>query len=177
MVKFIGRVIGAKVLLFQERAQVGEVLDVLIDADDGAFVGLEISSSISSEPAYVPASEIKGFGQGFVLIKQIESLSSAEEVVRIKKVIENRPKILNAKVYNETGRYIGKVEDATLSFKLLALEKIYINPRLTTKFLAESLIISARMIVRIEPNKIIIKDDAIQSKEPKYAPKAAPATD
>lgn len=177
MVKFISQIIGAQVLLFQERAFVGEVADVLIDPKDGSFAGIELIAPKLKQPLYVPASEIKGFGQKFVLIKGENSLSGKDEVVRIKKILEDRPQILKSKVYQESGGYIGRVEDATLDFKLLSLERLYVNPKISTKFLAESLIIPAKTIIKIEPRKIIIQDGEIKQKEARYATRPTPALD
>lgn len=151
--------IGKKVLLFQEGLLVGEISRVLIDSQNGSFAGLEVFSEKEKGLRYVPPAEIKGFGRNFVLIKNIDSLSLADDVVVIKKALDEGVKIVNARVYYEDGRYIGKVDDATINLKIAMLEKIYINPKLSIKFLSEYLIISAKMIVKIEPKKITVKDD------------------
>ncbi|MBW6431962.1 hypothetical protein K0A96_02135 [Patescibacteria group bacterium] len=177
MVKFISKILGSRVLLFQEKVLVGEVIDVLIDPNDGAFIGLEIFSLTSSDRSYIPASEIKGFGQGIVLVKDVSSLSAEDDVVRIKKVLSEKPNIIGAKVYYEDGGYVGRVEDATINIKLLALGKIYITPKLSKKFFTESMIVAAKMIVRIEPKKIIIKGNKVKSEESKLAPAPTPVSD
>lgn len=177
MVKFISKLLGARVLLFQEKVLVGEVTDVLIDPKDGAFIGLEIFSLTNNGQSYIPAGEIKGFGQGMVLVKDASSLSAEDDVVRIKRVLLEKPIIIGAKVYYEDGGYVGRVEDATINIKLLALEKIYITHKFSKKFFTESMIVAAKMIVRIEPKKIIIKDNKVKSQQSKLVPSPTPVVD
>jgi sporulation protein YlmC with PRC-barrel domain len=177
MVKFISKLIGSRVLLFQEKLLVGEVTHVLIDPKDGAFIGIEIFSLTDSGQSYIPASEIKGFGQGIVLVKDVSSLSAEDDVVRIKNVLLERPKIIGAKVYYEEGSYVGRVEDATINIKLLALEKLYINPKFSKQFFTESVIVASKMIVKIEPKRITIKNSQVKARQPKLAPAPTPISE
>lgn len=177
MVKFISQILSAKALLFQERLMVGEVSRVLIDPKDGALVGIEIKGENEEEVRYIPPTEIKGFGNGLVLIKDLNSLSTADEVIKIKEVLDQKIEIIKSKVYFEDGRYLGRVDDATINLKISTLEKIYVNPRLSTKFFSECLIISAKSIVKIEPKKITIKDDRVKSKKSILSPVVAPITE
>ena len=116
MVKFITKIIDSKVVLFQEGVIMAEALDVLIDPDDGSFVGLEVFLKTDKRRMFVPSSEIKGFGQGLVVVKDFSSFVLSDEVVRIGKVIEKKTKIIGSRVFYDNGEYVGKVEDATISF-------------------------------------------------------------
>ncbi|MDD3678931.1 MAG: PRC-barrel domain-containing protein [Patescibacteria group bacterium] len=177
MVKFITKIIDSKVVLFQEGVIMAEALDVLIDPDDGSFVGLEVFLKTDKRRMFVPSSEIKGFGQGLVVVKDFSSFVLSDEVVRIGKVIEKKTKIIGSRVFYDNGEYVGKVEDATISFEELSLKNIYISPKFSIKFLAENLIISAKMITRIEKNKIYIKNTDDKIKAAKAIVSPSPAVD
>jgi sporulation protein YlmC with PRC-barrel domain len=161
MVKFISKIEGARVLLFQEAVSIARVTEVLIDPDNGSFVGLAVKLEGEGEPKYIPTNEIKGFGRGFVLVKDISSFASRDDVVRIRRVLKNNPKIIGARVYYENGRYIGRVEDATVSLKLYSLEKLYVIPTLSLKLFSENFIFSSKMISRFENNRIYIKNPEV----------------
>jgi sporulation protein YlmC with PRC-barrel domain len=176
MVKFIGKIIDSEVLLFQERAKLGEVSDVLVDPADGSFVGLEVLLP-KNKIKYIPLPEIKGFGRGMVMIKGVESLSDRKDVVRIDKMLKNKVIIIGSKVVTEEGETVGKVTEATLNLKLSALERLYVRPPLSLKFLTDSLVIPAKNIVRIEEKKIIIKDTGKAKSKEKTAPCPAPTAD
>lgn len=174
MVKFVKQMIGAQVLLFQERLRVGKVSDVLIDPKDGSFAGVEVIAPKEKRPRYVPPTEIKGFGPNFLMVKGLSSVSEADDVVKIKEILKDRFRIISAKVYYESGEYIGKVDDATVNFSLSALEKLYVTPKISVKFFSESLIIPAKSILRIEKGKIFIRNGRAKKRTAKSA--VAPAT-
>lgn len=165
MVKFFTDIIGSRVLLFQERAQIGPAADVIIDPADGAFLGISVLDSVEKRKKVIPASEIKGFGTGFVLARDFKSLTEIDDVVRIKKVIEDDVNILGAKVETESGQKLGKVENATIDLKLLALEKLYVNPPLSISFLSTQLIIPSAKIIEIQKKKIIVGDEFAKVKK------------
>lgn len=165
MIKFFTDLIGSEVLLSQERAQVGPVSDVIIDPLDGAFLGISVLDSVEKVKKVIPAIEIKGIGSGFVLVRDFKSLTEIEDVVRIKKALETQIKILGSKVETESGQKIGKVENATINLKMLALEKLYVNPPLSISFLAKQLIIPSAKIVEIQKKKIIISDEFAKAKK------------
>lgn len=174
MVKLISQLIGAKILLFQERARIGEIAEVIIDPKDGAFVGFKIFEEPQNIIKYIAPSEIKGLGSGFVLVKDLNSLSEEGDVVRIAEVIEDSPEIIASRVYTTENEYVGKVEDATINFKLLSLEKLYVAPKMSLKFLTENLIIGAKQIVKIEKKKILIQNGNVKIKKGVLSPQIAP---
>jgi sporulation protein YlmC with PRC-barrel domain len=165
MVKLITDIIDAQVLLFQEKAHVGPVRDVIIAPVDGSFLGVMIFDPIDRMTKVVPASEIKGSGKDFLLIKDYSSLTEPDDVVRIKAALEINPKIIGARVETKSGQYIGKVNNATINFKLMCLERLYVSPASLLEFLAKDLIISAKNIVEIQKDKIIVSDTYATVKE------------
>lgn len=158
MVKFISQIIGARVLLYQERAIVGEVSRVLIDPDDGTFVGLTVQPVHQKELAYIPTNEIKGFGEGFVLVEGLDSLSEKEDVIKIQKVLETEPLIIRSRVITESGQRIGTVEDATIDLRYSVLKKIYVNPNLLLGIIGTQKIIDRKQIIKIIKKTIVVKD-------------------
>lgn len=174
MVKFISKIIGAKIILFQERAIIGMVKRVLIDPSDGAFVGLAVNALHNNKEMYIPLTEIKGFGQGLIIIEELSSLSDSEEVIKIKEVLESEPKIANSLVVTENGQKLGRVEDATLDLRIAQLKKIYVNPRYLKGILGDQLIIDAKQIVAIEQERIIVKDGFAKEKKPVVLPAQLP---
>jgi sporulation protein YlmC with PRC-barrel domain len=128
MVRFISDIIGSQVLLFQERAHVGPAKEVIIDPNDGSFLGIVVFDPIERKKKVVPASEIKGSGKNFLLIKDYDSISEPEDVIKIQSALEINPKIIDARVETQSGQYLGKVGDATVNFKMMCLEKLYVHP-------------------------------------------------
>lgn len=163
--KFMSKIIDSKVISFQERAVLGIVTRVVIDPTDGALLSIALNSH-SKEDKYVPQAEIKGFGEGVVIVEGASSLSDAEEVIKIAAVLAEEPIILGADVVTDSGNILGKVEDATLDLRTGSLKNLYVNPKYLGKLLGEQKIISLKQVVRIERKRIIVRD----LKDPHVAP-------
>lgn len=164
MIKFINQIIGANIILFQERAIVGQVSRVLIDPDDGAFVGLVVAPVHQKQETYIPTTEIKGFGRGLVMVEDLRSLSEEEDVILIKKVLDGEPQIIGAPVFDEDGTRLGKVNDATIDVRVGVLKKLYVNPPLLAGILGDQKIIDAKQIVKIEKKRITVQGTRVKKK-------------
>jgi sporulation protein YlmC with PRC-barrel domain len=174
MIRFIRDIIGSQVLLFQEKAHVGPAREVIVSPDDGSFLGIVVFDPINRKNMVVPAVEIKGSGKDFLLICDYDSLTEPDDVVKIKAALEINPKIVGAKVETMSGQYLGKVSDATIDFKLMCLERLYVAPASFIQFLAKDLIIPAKKIIRIEKEKIIVSDEFVTESAKKPAIAAIP---
>lgn len=161
MIRFISEIIGSQVILFQEKAHVGPVREVIISPDDGSFLGVIIYDPIDRKNKAVPATEIKGTGKDFLLVKDYDSLTEPDDVIRIKAALEVNPKIIGAKVETQCGQYLGKVNEATINFRLLSLERLFVTPHTLLQFLAKDLIIPAKKIIEIQKEKIIVSDEFV----------------
>lgn len=174
MIRFITDIIGSQVLLFQEKAHVGPAREVIISPDDGSFLGIVVFDPIGKKNMVVPAGEIKGSGKEFLLICDYDSLTEMDDVVKIKAALQINPKIIGARVETMSGQHLGKVKDATIDFKLMCLERLYVAPASIIQFLAKDLIIPAKKIIRIEKEKIIVSDEFVTVSEKKSAITAIP---
>lgn len=148
---------------------------VIIDPADGSFLGIMIEGP-KKQKKVIPAMEIKGFGEDFVMINDLKSISEIDDVIRIKTALETGSKIIGAKVETESGQKLGRVTNATIDLKFGALERLYVNVIPLISFLSKDLIISAKKIIEIQKNKIIVSDEFAKEKVKKMAamPSAVP---
>lgn len=173
MVKLISQLTGARVLLFQERAFIGEVQRVLISPDDGSLVGFVITPTHQKELAYIPTNEIKGYGQGFLLIENLTSLSETDEVIKIRQVLDNEPKIIGTTVVTESGLKLGKVSDATVDVRLNTLKKLYVSGPISLGPFGTQKVIDLKQIVKIERKTIIVRDSTQKERQSLMTPAEA----
>lgn len=177
MIRMISDIVGSNVILFQEKAKAGEVKELIIDCKDGAFLGLTVFDPIKRKDQVIPSSEITGTGKGFIMARDYNSLSEYDDVVKIKESLLNNPKIIGAKVETESGQKLGKVTDATIDFRLLSLERLFVASSSLVSFLSSDLIIPAKKIIEIKKNKIIVSDKYLKVPSKKVAKLALPALD
>jgi len=174
MIKLFSEIIRAKVILANERAYVGYVKDIVISDEDGTFLGVSCTDELGRKIKYIPSVEFKGFGPDSIIVNGYDSLSDLDDLVRLKEVVDRKIKIIKSSVITKEGKKVGKVNEATINLKHMALERIFVTPVLRIKNFAKDLIIPAKSIEQILPNKIIIAEDVLKTK--KKAVIMSPAT-
>jgi len=176
MIKFFGKIIGLPVVLDEEKARAGEVEKIIISPEDGAFLGFLVFDPIEKKPKVVPSVEIKAITPNFALIKNFASITEIDDVVRIKNALTVNPDIIGSKVYTDSGTYLGRVNEATLSITKMELERIYVSAPFSISLLSQDLIIPLSKITKIESKKIYVQDGTVKTKAQKKV-QLATATD
>lgn len=176
MVKFFTDIIGSEILIKAERLRAGKVLSIVIDPDNGQLLGVT-TSAIPGRQTAIPAIEIKGMGNGFLLVNNAESIGELEEIIRIKNAVERKIKIIGQKVFTESGQRLGKCSNATLNLKYQKLDKIFVTPRSVASIFATELIIPAKNIVEIKKDRIVVTDEYSKVRVPGLAASTNPAVE
>lgn len=137
----------------------GEVKCLIFDPKNGDLVGLGVFSLHDRKNKIVPTTEVKGIGDGFLIIDGLNSLCEKEDVVKISLALEVDPQIIGSKVETESGQKLGRVNDATVELHFFSLAKLYVSPSFAIKSLAKELVIPAKKIIEIKKDKIIVSDE------------------
>jgi len=176
MIKFFSEILGSEVLIKQERLRGGKITSIIINPDDGTFLGI-LTDSYPGKKTAIPASEITGFGDGIALVNSIDSLGEPDDIIRIKTALGKKTKIIGQKVFTESGQKLGKCINATLNLRYQKLDKIYVTPKAYISFLATDLIISAKNIIEIKADRIIVSDEFAKVRAAQLAPKVSPVAE
>ena len=161
MVKFITDILGLEIVLFQEKARLGKVSDLIFSADNGSVLGLICFDPIRKKKRVLVTSEIKKVSGGIILVNGYDSIEDVGDVIRLNKAMQDNVKIIGAKVITVSGQYVGRVNDATIDLTHFRLSRLYVDPPLGINFFAQATLIPAKKIVRIEKKKIIISDNFV----------------
>ncbi len=167
MMKFITDITGSVVVLFQERAKIGLVRSLIIDPENANFLGFVTSQYSGEKEKIVSLKNVKGFGNGIVMIDDHDSLSDVEDIVEIEKMFSNNPEIIKSKVFTESGQKLGRVIDATINLDTKSIENIYVESGVVLRVLSDQLIIPKNKIIKIEEKKIIVTDSVAKIGEKK----------
>jgi len=167
MHRFASEFIDKKILLKHEGMIAGVVEEVIINPENGDFLGLVVRVSTKKrEYLVVPEKDIQGINREYVLIKNADVLAEENEVVRIKSARDQRIQIEKNKVYTVSNYYLGRVNDYTIDLISAKLSRLYIQPTGISK-LARCQIIEAKRIVSIKKNRITVDDSVASLKEKK----------
>jgi len=165
MQKLVSELKTNKVILRHEGLLVGTIHDVVINPDDGRFLGFIIKEGFGKGKLKTLAEkDILGFNEQFILIPSYDTLGEIDEIVRIKSVLDQKVSIIKNKVYTLSGLYLGRVNDFTVDFTSAKLSRLYVDSK-SLKNITKDLLIDSKCIVSIKKDKIVVDDSCV--KEPK----------
>lgn len=88
-----------------------------------------------------------------------DSIIHGDDVLRVQTVQKSGGKIFGNKVETKDGKYLGKVMDYVIDDHLMVLKQLFVAKGLLGLVRYDSRIISAKNILEILPDKIVVKDD------------------
>lgn len=100
--------------------------------------------------------DIRDFSFKGLIINNHEDISDAEDLVRLKPIIELDFKLIGKAVYQNKSR-IGKVSDYAVDSSSLFIQKLYVTPSLLKSFGANELIFDRQSIIEVTDTKIVVK--------------------
>jgi sporulation protein YlmC with PRC-barrel domain len=162
MHRFASEFIGKKVLLRREGAFAGLVEEVVVNPENGDFLGFVVRIPHKKKIQKVlPEKEVMGINREFILVQGLDSLGDLNEIVRIKKARDQKVSIEKNKVYTISNVYLGRVSDYTLDLITAKLSRIYVHPRGIGKITGGHCI-DAKRIVSIKKKRITVDDASVK---------------
>lgn len=105
-----------------------------------------------------------------LVIDDIERLADAEDLVRLKEVLELSFELLGKQVQTVAKQKIGKVSDYAVDTSSMYIQKIYSTQSIFKSLTGGSLSIDRTQVNEITPKKVIINDLHAKSAVPATAP-------
>lgn len=153
--RFYSKIVGTPVYEDGGERPITTVKDVVIDPEIGkllAFV-VNLNKSLVVTPVDVLSwTEV-------IKVHNHDAIASSDEVLRVAQVMAKRVNIFHNKVYTKSGEYLGKVNDFSIDSNVMMLQKLYLSKGFLGLIRYQSRIISAKNILEILPDKIVIKDE------------------
>lgn len=155
---------GAPVFSLEDQNRVAELDGFFIDEDDGKIeVLIARTPGLFKKMKFIPTKEVEEMLKDALIIRDSESLVDPNEMVRYNKKLKKRARIIGERVVTKSGDYIGKVNDFVIESKSLVVTRLYVRR------IFDQRIIHSSAILKIERDKIVIKDKFEMTK-PEIAP-------
>lgn len=116
--------VGLKIASIADRSSVAEVSSVLINPENGKFVGLLISKMFGKSSQIVSSRDILSVDKEGVVIDSQKDIVDIDEIAGATELQKNSLLGCKAKINRST---IGKVIDASISFETMSAVNIYIR--------------------------------------------------
>lgn len=131
---------------------------VVVDPKHLSVLGLLLYTGVFGQNKIVNWRDIIGINPDAIMIKKEDDIVGLKEIVRVAQALDQKIPIFNQKVCTKSGKYLGNVQDFIIAFETGLLAKIYVKPTIAAPFTSER-IISRSSIIKVTPEKIVVKND------------------
>lgn len=148
--------IGLPLGAVRENAKIGSIKTILIDTRSGYIAGFLVKEKILdwfSPPKFVALGDIVSFDKTAAVVNKKDDVLRLDEAVRAKEIYQRGFGLFGSRVVTESGKYIGRVTELSLSLDLGIIVNFYVRSWLGER------IIHRTQIVEIKKNKIVVKDE------------------
>lgn len=154
------RLVGCPVLSLHVGGQIASVTELIIDPNtlkliacrvDGPLVGKEMGEIL-------PMESVREFSRLGMIVDSGDELVGAEDIVRIKQVIELDFSLIGLKVETKKGHKLGKVIDYTLIAEDWQVHQLVVHRPAIKSLIDPELLVSRSEIAEVTDYKVIVKD-------------------
>jgi uncharacterized protein YrrD len=155
------KVIGTPILTDHSRRPATTVKDLLIDPETGKIVAFIVDRS--KDLVVLPMDVLEW--KNVIHINDHDAIVEAEDLVRVVTLMNKHIQISGQPVETKAGDSLGKVQDFSVDDRSLSLKNLYVYKGWMGLLRYDGVIISAKDIVEILPDKIVVMDKIETVKE------------
>lgn len=170
MLKLLSNLRGQPVVAQQLGKPIGAIDDWVIDPERGQVVAFELTGR--QERRFLSGVDIINHLDAGLVVAGEDALQSVDELVRVKKLIDDRCTLIGSKVVTEKGKRLGKVRDCLIDSAGLFIAKLYVQPNLLDRVFSEEMILPREHIVKMTPREVIVRYD-MKASSPGIEPEIA----
>lgn len=166
MLKLSSAVMNIPVMSLRTGSPIGTAKKMILNPNNLKIEGWFVADRFDNKELILVAGEARDVSDSGIIVNDHDVLSPAEELVRLKPVIETGFKLIGKPVTTESGKRLGKVSDFAIEIGSLFVKKIYVAQSLIKNFSGGSLCIDRTQIVEITDKRIIVEDPTIKDEAP-----------
>ena len=169
MLQLSNNLLNKAVLSLRTGTPVAQITSAIINPNNLKVEGFYCEDRFNKKELVMLYQDIRELlPQGFV-INDYDVLVEAEELVRLKDVLELQFELAGKSVVTISGEKVGKVSDYAVETETMFIQKLYVSQSIMKSFSGGSLSIDRNQINEITPSKVVINELT------KQAPLAAPS--
>lgn len=170
MLQLSNSLLDRPVLSLRTGTVVATVIEPIINPNNLKIEGFYVQDSRDKRQLILLYQDIRELIDRGYVVDDHDVLVEADELVRLKKVLEINFKLIGKQVVTTDKQKVGKVSDYAVEVTTMMIHKIYVSQSLMKSLTGGSLSIDRSQVNEITPKRIIINELT------KKAPVAAPAT-
>ena len=155
MLRLLSTIIGLTVISQRESQALGVIEEPAADATKGVIVAYRTSG----HPNYLSTIDILAYLDEGIVVQDDSILQDEDDLVRLKRLGDNRTTILNLKVVSETGKRMGRVSDVLIDTTTHHVTRLHIKPGGLRRFTGTELIIPRERVIKMTAQEVIVRYD------------------
>lgn len=170
MLQLSANLINKSVLSLRTGAPIATVMAAIFNPNNLKIEGFYCQDRFDKRELILLYQDIRDIMPKGYVVNDIDVLVEAEELVRLKDVIELNFELIGKQVETLSKQKVGKVSDYATEMETMFVQKVYVSQSILKNFTGGSLSIDRTQINEITPKRVIINE------LDKKAPVAATAT-
>jgi sporulation protein YlmC with PRC-barrel domain len=158
MIRQYSKIIGTHVLSHAEGDMLAMVEDLIVHPDTGKVEGFWVKpKTLPLSHAVLPMEGVVAWKRS-LYVKDDQSLSEPEEVIRIADILSRKAYFVGNKVKTESGTPLGKVFDLDFDDRKMFLRYLFVRKSLSL-FRPAVRFVPYDSIIQVLPEVIVVKDE------------------
>lgn len=158
MLQLSANLINRDVLSLRTGAPIARVTGIILNQDSLKIEGLYCEDRFDKRQLILLHQDIREFLPNGYVVNDHEVLVEAEDLVRLKKVIDVDYQLIGKQVVTESKQRIGKVSDFATEIETMMVQKLYVTQSVLKSFTGGSLSVDRTQVVETTKSKIIISE-------------------
>ncbi len=152
---------------------IATVTSMIINPNNLKVEGWYVQDKFNNQDLILVSSDIRDISYQGIIVNDHEVLSTAEELVRLKPILDIKFVLPGKQVVSQGGQKYGKVTDFAVETESLVIKKIYASQSIIKNLSGGNLSIDRTQIVEINDTQIIIEDALDKEKSAAVSPSPA----
>lgn len=169
MLRLSASTTNVPVLSLRTGTPIATATRMIINPNNLKVEGWHVADRFDKHELVLVAAEVRDIAPQGIIINDHEALSPAEELVRLKPIMEIGFELIGKTVTTESGKRMGKVSDFAVETSALIIKKIYVARSLLKDFSGGNLSIDRTQIVEITDKRIIVEEPVEKGEAPAAA--------
>lgn len=147
------------VLSLRSGGVIGQAFSPLINPDNLRIEGWYAKESGQKGTNIIPISEVRDIISKGIVVDDHSSITKAEDLVRLQKIIDLRFELIGQNVFTERKKKIGRVQDYATDTDTNMIQKLYLNQNFLKALTSQQLIIDRQQIIEINNKGIVVREN------------------
>ncbi|MEK7626237.1 MAG: hypothetical protein AAB423_02720 [Patescibacteria group bacterium] len=173
MLKLSKALINYPIMSLRAGGQIATTIGPIINPDNLKIEAWAVQDTFNKKTLYLLSQDIRETLPVGFAINDYDNLAEAEDLIRLKSLLELNYSVIGKYVTTERNRNIGKVTDYAVEIESMMIKKIYCSKGLIKGFASGEISIDRTQVIETTKTRIIVEDTEVKSQEPDFNPASA----